>query len=233
MQKYYLTHDPTFKEKANLSKFNTKILDITGPVENLFIFNIIKNAPKNGVILDIGAYNGDTTVYLSRKLKEIGREDVKIICFEPNTKLCSIIKSYKDRFGLNIEIYNNIISDCAKKLYMKKNEGPGTMYDTCYKSNIYYDSITLDSLGIKNVYFCKIDVEGHEPEVLNGAVKTLSDCKYMYIEMWNDHHFKNRHGHKLEGSHNERILNSIKNINNNFLPLQKIEKNILFENFSQ
>jgi hypothetical protein len=30
-------------------------------------------------------------------------------------------------------------------------------------------------------------------------------------------------------SHNERILTQIKNINDNFYPIQKIEKNILFK----
>ena len=43
------------------------------------------------------------------------------------------------------------------------------MYDTCYTSSIKYEAITIDSLNIDNVYFAKIDVEGHEPEVLEGA----------------------------------------------------------------
>ncbi len=50
--------------------------------------------------------------------------------------------------------------------------------------------------------------------------------------MWNDNHFKSRHGHKLSGSHNKRILDRIDNINKNFKPLQKIEKNVIFKNIT-
>jgi FkbM family methyltransferase len=58
-------------------------------------------------------------------------------------------------------------------LYRKKDEDAGTMYDTCYESSVKYVSRTLDSFGIKDVYFAKIDVEGHEPEVLRGGNDTL------------------------------------------------------------
>ena len=103
------------------------------------------------------------------------------------------------------------------------------MYDTCYSSSIKYEAITIDSLNIKNVYFAKIDVEGHEPEVLEGAKNTLNKTKFLYIESWNDEHFKKRHIHKLSGSHNERILSEINKINTFFYPIRKIEKNILYE----
>lgn len=227
---YFLFHDKNFLENADLSMFNKNILNYKIFKENRYLFKIIKNSPKNAIILDIGAYVGDTTIFISKKLKEINRQDIKIICFEPNPKHCSEIIKKKHQFGLNIEVHNKIISDCVQRLYMKKNEGSGTMYDKCYKSKIFYDSISLDSLELKNVYFCKIDVEGHEPEVLSGAINTLLNCKYLYIEMWNDEHFKKRHIKKLDGSHNIRILNMIKSINNNFKPIQKIEKNILFQN---
>ena len=159
--------------------------------------------------------------------------DVKIICFEPNKEHCLHIVNEKNKYGLNIDVYNNIISDDTKRLYMKKKEGPGTMYDTCYENSVHYDSITIDSLNIKNVYLCKIDVEGHEPEVIIGSIQTLNDCKYLYVEVWNDEHFRERHGKKMQGSHNKRVLKAIDSINTNFLPIQKIEKNIIFENFGQ
>lgn len=38
---------------------------------------------------------------------------------------------------------------------------------------------------------------------------------------------------KMEGSHNKRILKAIDSNNTNFLPIQKIEKNIIFKNFGQ
>ena len=113
---------------------------------------------------------------------------------------------------------------------MKKNEGSGTMYDNCYnQSDVSYVSKKLDDFEINNIFFTKIDVEGHEPEVLEGGKELLNQSKYLYIEMWNDEHFKQRHRLNLKGSHNERIMTQIKNINKNFYPIQKIEKNILFK----
>jgi FkbM family methyltransferase len=41
----------------------------------------------------------------------------------------------------------------------------------------------LDSLGIQDVYFIKIDVEGYEYEVLKGAEQTLKGVSFVYIEI--------------------------------------------------
>jgi hypothetical protein len=41
----------------------------------------------------------------------------------------------------------------------------------------------LDSLNIQKMDLVKIDVEGHEMEVLNGAAETLKRCKPMYIQI--------------------------------------------------
>ncbi|HSW71275.1 MAG TPA: FkbM family methyltransferase, partial [Gammaproteobacteria bacterium] len=39
------------------------------------------------------------------------------------------------------------------------------------------DRLSIDSLGLKNVSFIKIDVEGYENHVLDGAVKTIKANK--------------------------------------------------------
>jgi hypothetical protein len=56
---------------AKLDYFNRGILNINGNRENEYIFNVIKNCPKHAVILDVGAYNGDTALYLARRLNSI------------------------------------------------------------------------------------------------------------------------------------------------------------------
>jgi len=227
--KYYMEHDQNFIENAKLNFFNYKILDINSVLETEYLFNIIKQGPKDAVVLDIGSFDGDTSIRLSRMLKNIKRDDIKIICFEPNQQHCNKIKLAKEYFTLNIDIVNNIISNKQQTLYMKQDQGAGTMYDSCYKNSVKYDAITIDSINIKNVFLAKIDVEGHEAEVLEGAKNTLKNCNFLYIECWNDEHFKKRHEYKLSGSHNQRILNEINKINQNIYPIQKIEKNILFE----
>ena len=130
MPKYYMVHDKNFINKADLTYFDKRILDINGKQETNFLFNLIKHAPKNSVILDIGAYNGDTSIILSKMLKNINRYDIKIICFEPNLNYCNKIKYAKEKFNLNIDIINHVVSNKNHTLFMKKNEGSGTMYDT-------------------------------------------------------------------------------------------------------
>ena len=231
---YWQTHDPLFLETAKLDYFNKEILCVKGNKETDYIFNIIKDAPINSIILDIGAFNGDTGIYLATKLKNINRSDIKIYCFEPNLEYCKEIEKAVKENKLNIIIINKLLSNKQTTLYMKKFEGSGTMYDSCYNNNtseqVKYESLTLDDLKITNIYFCKIDVEGHEPEVLEGGIKTLKNTKYIYLEQWNDKHFKKRHTKKLNGSHNIRILEQLKKINKNLYPIQKIQKNILYKN---
>ena len=40
---------------------------------NDFLLDILLKSPQNSVFLDIGAYNGDTSIYISKKLKEKNR----------------------------------------------------------------------------------------------------------------------------------------------------------------
>ncbi len=52
---------------------------------------------------------------------------------------------------------------------------------------------TLDSFNLTNINFIKIDVEGHEKLVLEGAVQTLKNNNYPKIlfESWDEHHEQN------------------------------------------
>ena len=52
---------------------------------------------------------------------------------------------------------------------------------------------TLDSFQLTNINFIKMDVEGHEKEVLEGAVQTIINNNYPKIlfESWDEHHEAN------------------------------------------
>ena len=102
MPGYYMIHDKEFLKNADLSKFNDKILDLNLSNENKLLFNIIKTLPKNAIVLDIGAFKGDTSIFIAMKLNNIKRHDIKIICFEPNPNHCDNIIKHKEKYRLNI-----------------------------------------------------------------------------------------------------------------------------------
>tara|TARA_B100000941_G_C28468326_1_gene534928 strand:- start:549 stop:1169 length:621 start_codon:yes stop_codon:yes gene_type:complete len=66
------------------------------------------------------------------------------------------------------------------------------------------DMITLDSLQLSHVDLLKIDVEGYEMEVLQGAKDTMPQTKYLMIELNNNS--------KKYGSNNLEIEKYIKTL---------------------
>ena len=89
-----------------------------------------------------------------------------------------------------------------------------------------YKADTLDNILNKyeNIYLIKIDTEGHEDKVLEGAQTILQNIQYLYIEMWNDGHYFNRT--QIKKRYNREILSYLTSFN----ALKKMEKkNVLFE----
>ena len=68
------------------------------------------------------------------------------------------------------------------------NSGMSTLSETKWKSDSYPQMVetrTLDSYKFPKIDFIKIDVEGWEEYVLEGAMQTiLKDRPRMYIEIW-------------------------------------------------
>lgn len=111
------------------------------------------------VCLDIGSNIGQWTRPLSKKFKSV-------VCFEPNP-------NFRECFKRNITERNVILwpyglSDGAHKARQDFNStvmqhGDGDI-----------DCRTLDSFGLTNVDFVKIDVDGFELPLLQGARRTLT-----------------------------------------------------------
>ena len=217
-----------FLKHANLKYFNKTILNYSLTSENNFFIDILLKSPNKSVFLDIGAYDGNTCIFVSKKLKENNRKDIQVLAFEPKKSLCESINKKAKQEKLNLKCINLVVSNNNDKIYMKQDQGSGTMYHKKF-NGLEYDSDTLDNilkqLSIKEAHLIKIDVEGLEPEVLQGAKNILKNTKHIYIEVWNDIHLKERNGIE-NGSHNKNILDNLKN----FYPIQKIEKNIYFKN---
>lgn len=150
------------------------------------LFNINKFLIKKGNAIDIGCNRGLYSYALSKekKIKDI-------FSFEPNK---SILKDLYDYNAQNIKIFNFALSDVSKSQsliipYFKNFELDGF---ATLNRKIYYNkkfrkfrkikvkTKKLDSFNFKNISFIKIDVEGHEINLLNGSKATFKlnkpDC---------------------------------------------------------
>jgi FkbM family methyltransferase len=147
--------------------------------ENFVFGAIIK---QGDVVLDIGANIGSFTVVFARLTGPKG----VVLAFEPERHshncLCGNVAINNLK---NVYIYNNAIGKETKtKVFPDNNPDEfGNHGGFCFKSlgnnkNGYPVSIvSLDSLKLENIDFIKIDVEGMEPDVIEGGKETIKKLK--------------------------------------------------------
>ena len=143
-----------------------------------------KYVREGSLVLDIGAHIGTHTVALSRYVGKSGT----VLAFEPNRaihrELC---------YNLAANLCNNVypLRSAAGKDYgvievvtpLAQNEGGSYVIESKGSSNSAA-ILPLDSFGLNNISFIKIDVENMEADVLDGAVETILRCRpVMLIEI--------------------------------------------------
>ena len=141
---------------------------------------------QGGTFVDIGAHIGTYTWLLGPYVDQV-------FAFEPTKRiynhLCAniMLKNLSNK----VETYNIGLSDCNGSLtfYERQPDG-GTNGFTEYgwqEDNSYPVSVMqLDDFKIDNISLIKIDVEGHELQVIKGAFETLKRNNYppIIFECW-------------------------------------------------
>lgn len=138
-----------------------------------------KKLKKCRVAIDVGAHCGYWSQRLSKKFEQV-------ISLEPVTEHFECLKKNTHNVN-NIEVIKAAASDTNTltkiKIYVE-NSGKSKISEHGTPIN----SITLDSLALKNVDFIKIDVEGHEKNVLIGAHETIMKYKpVLFVEIHEDY----------------------------------------------
>lgn len=154
--------------------------------ENFIFGAIIK---QGDFILDIGANIGSFTVVFARLTGPKG----VVLAFEPerhsHNSLCGNVSINNLK---NVFIYNNALGKESNTIMFPDNNPDifGNHGSFCFKNlednkHGYPVSIVpLDSLDLPNVNFIKIDVEGMEPDVLEGGKNTIEKFKpIMHVEI--------------------------------------------------
>jgi FkbM family methyltransferase len=140
--------------------------------EMFFIDQFVKSRLAS---VDVGANSGLYSLYLSRKFK-------KVYAFEPVPELYNTLLKSKLK---NTQVFNIALSEKNEEgiLYIpisdktnKNTEASLVNYadkDNALVRKISVTCRTLDSFDITDLDFMKIDVEGHEIEVIKGSIETI------------------------------------------------------------
>ena len=217
-----------------MEKFLSYILDLIDKYyhqKKINEFLIKLNLKK---VIDIGAHKGE---FLENIISIKNR--IKVYSFEPQSK---IFKDLKKKFKnkKNINLFNLAISNSNKFKKLNINIKTSTSTFSSYNQNSFWKKIkdflltgfknksivnselvltnSLDSFckkkKIKNIDLLKIDTEGHEMQVLDGAKKLLkNDIKFVLIEFHLSKIYKDYNSLKIE-----KILKM-----NNFVLLKKFK----------
>jgi FkbM family methyltransferase len=141
------------------------------------------------VVLEAGCHVGSHSVKLS-KLAD------RVLCFEPMPTSNEILKKNLEINGCNNVIVSSYgLADHSGKTKFKwipdgnvggsglegtTDEWPWNV-DEVKPEDIKVELITIDSLKLKKLDFIKMDVEGYEPLVIKGGIKTIKKLKPIIV----------------------------------------------------
>ena len=176
---------------------------------------IDKFADKSKDAIDVGVYRGVYSYKLAQHFKFVH-------CFEANPLLYPFLNDNLKKIIKNINLYNLALSSTNGKTTLKLpirsksffNQNIEELYElgaaSVHPNNKFdnFKEVTvkkkkLDSIKLENkIGFIKIDVEGHELEVIEGALNTIKMNKPVLLI-------------EIEERHSKRMVNeSIKYIKN-------------------
>lgn len=161
---------------------NISIKNAFEPFETECVKKIIK---KGDIVLDIGANIGYFTLIFANIVGETGR----VFAFEPDPTNFDLLKKNVEINGYqNVVLEQKALSNKIGKadLYLSKtNMASHRIFKAGDKRrSIEIDVITLDEYFKnfnKKINFIKIDVEGVEPAVIQGGLKTLEKQDKIHI----------------------------------------------------
>ncbi len=165
----YIVDDPSFQWYINsgLSEPYPRELAIVKEYLN-------KYAECNNTCIDVGGHVGTTALPYSRLFKEV-------VAFEPNPMIYQFFKKNIElNNAKNITVYNKgVYNKTTNCVIAQHGPNSGCFYiKECEKNNLSIPVVRLDDINFtKPIDFIKIDTEGSELYVLEGAYNLISEHK--------------------------------------------------------
>lgn len=140
---------------------------------------ILPEINQGDTVVDAGAFIGDHSVAY---LKAVG-EKGNVICFEPHPLAfeCLARNMFLARVTGEYVVHDRALSDKNGSYFLEVNPNAGASTivppESESKNCTVIKAVTLDSFNLQRLDFFKIDVEGHELKVLQGAEQTVARCR--------------------------------------------------------
>ena len=227
---------------------------VTGPLRSYYnyyfgekeikvLFKLIKTLNEDFYFFDIGANYGIYTFMF-------GKNSKNIFVFEPISECIEYIqKGYKSK---NIEYHNKIVSNkdgigeihipiiLNEKIFGKSSVNKlFSKYEKRKVSSISIDSFTkINNLDSSVLSIIKIDAEGHELDIIKGAIEFLKKGRFLLlIEIEERHNQKFKEVFDILSSLNFKIYieenGNFKFLNSKNIVYEKMKtnNNFFFKNF--
>ncbi len=178
--------------KTALKGMNIGQGGVIGQSGEQWVMNYIKTKlPDDGIVFDVGANIGNYTLEL---LSRLGNK-IEIYCFEPSGKTFEVlsekihgsdnIKAFNFGFGdkeESVTLYSNSKGSGLASVYHRRLDHFGIDMKYSEKIKLKTLDIFCKDQGITHIDFLKIDVEGHELKVLNGAESLVESKAIDFIQ---------------------------------------------------
>lgn len=147
-------------------------------IDLLTYIEAIQDVLPPGLIVDVGANIGNHTVFLAEFVRS------PVVAFEPNPDVLYLLERNLAASGSKVEVV-------GKGLGAEPGHGTAVVVDEANAGTARLDTsggdleiTTLDAhLRGQQVALIKVDVEGMELQVLQGAVETLKRCQpHLFLE---------------------------------------------------
>ena len=161
-------------------------------VEEEYLFKNFELS-EDSIVFDIGANIGEIGVYL----REIYNKKIEYHAFEASEfeyNACILNNNEKNDFINNYGIWNK---SGKMQLYAKNKRGDSSLLkieDCDSKTVINVDTIDnyVKRFNIKNIKLFKLEAEGGEPEVLEGAINTLPIIEFITADLGYERGIENK-----------------------------------------
>jgi len=148
---------------------------------------------KSGVFIDVGANIGKYTVKVARQMADRG----KVVSVEPAPGNFSALKTNIELNKLtNVHAFNVACWNKSEELVLSLGGAGSSVKEKVSNHFVKVQGLKLDdilkNLEIDDVNLLKIDVEGAEEEVIQGARGIITKSRHLKVlfEAWDKEHFE-------------------------------------------